>query len=367
MDLKFLKFYVNKPSTIIFSVWLILFLLLPNVFAQDYGNLECYKCGAYETYGFRDKTTGKLVSQCKYNGVTTVMFGDMGFRDGLAPVRIWKGPGNYDFWDGFIDKTGKEVIPCRNMNVSSHCGSYGFYEGYATVFDRNERRCVIIDKTGKIVETGDANLEEIIAIENIVERSKAIKELLAHSKANLMIEEFTLLDKYDNTMVLRIRYDIEKDMLSIVPIYAQNDKGQYIDLKAKFSSSDSYGRNIESSTGINIKCFGKGGVKEGTTFERNYFEKSKRLVITIDIQSISSASGIISGLISGFETRKSNVFYTKLTADRDDLEDIFEWLDEVKPAKKQTKKTKVVDDDDDDDDDEPPAKKKQTQTKGKKK
>ena len=70
-----------------------------------------------EKWGFIDKT-GKLVIPCKWNGVES-------FSEGLAVVLDdnWK-------W-GFIDKTGKLVIPCIWKDA------WSFYDGLAEVKDDN--------------------------------------------------------------------------------------------------------------------------------------------------------------------------------------------------------------------------------------
>ena len=82
--------------------------------------------------GFIDKS-GKEVIPCVYNDA-----GD--FFDGLARVCI----GDWETGKcGFIDKTGKEVIPCEYDGVSV------FSDGVAGVA-LNEKRG-IIDKTGKYI------------------------------------------------------------------------------------------------------------------------------------------------------------------------------------------------------------------------
>ena len=61
------------------------------------------------------------------------------YSEGLAAVRD-------DNWRcGFINKTGKVVIPCQWKGAGS------FSEGSAFVIDDNGKR-VMIDKTGKIIK-----------------------------------------------------------------------------------------------------------------------------------------------------------------------------------------------------------------------
>ena len=81
-----------------------------------------------DTYGFIDKTG--VVIPGKYLGVGN-------FSEGLAPVAMEK-----DKW-GYIDQTGKEVIPCAYDDV------FGFSEGLALAV--KDGKGGYIDKTGKEV------------------------------------------------------------------------------------------------------------------------------------------------------------------------------------------------------------------------
>jgi hypothetical protein len=80
-------------------------------------------------YGFID-TTGKEIVPCKYDGAHIF------FTDGLSKVTL-------DKKDGFIDVTGKEVIPCTLENVSL------FAEGMAAI--NQGGKWGFINKTGKLV------------------------------------------------------------------------------------------------------------------------------------------------------------------------------------------------------------------------
>ena len=80
-------------------------------------------------YGFIDKT-GKEVIPIKYDDAAE------SFSEGLAEVKL------NDKW-GFIDKTGKEVIPIKYDNA------YSFSEGLAKV--KLNDKWGFIDKTGKEV------------------------------------------------------------------------------------------------------------------------------------------------------------------------------------------------------------------------
>jgi len=100
-----------------------------------------------EKWGFIDKT-GKIVVPPKY---CDVFGGDVygfmdagGFRDGLAKVQV--GDWETGKW-GFIDKTGKEVVPCKYDAVSS------FFEGMAPIMvhDGETYKLGFIDTTGKEV------------------------------------------------------------------------------------------------------------------------------------------------------------------------------------------------------------------------
>ena len=73
----------------------------------------------------------------KYNQVCS-------FHDGLAAVC----DKDTELW-GFIDKTGKEVIPCQYQYIPEE-----FNDGVAVVFTKNERQ-FIIDKEGKEVASFD--------------------------------------------------------------------------------------------------------------------------------------------------------------------------------------------------------------------
>ena len=79
-------------------------------------------------YGYID-TTGKVVIPCQYDDAWS-------FSEGLA--RVWKGEKT-----GFVDKNGKEVIPCEYDEAA-----YGYGEGYfalikdeyLTILDKNLNR-----------------------------------------------------------------------------------------------------------------------------------------------------------------------------------------------------------------------------------
>lgn len=81
--------------------------------------------------GYIDKT-GRLVIPCQWKGAGN-------FFDGLAAVE--DANGKY----GFIDKTGKLVIPCKWGNAGF------FHEGQAQVRDANDN-WFYIDTTGKVVK-----------------------------------------------------------------------------------------------------------------------------------------------------------------------------------------------------------------------
>ena len=95
-----------------------------------YEGLAYYK-DANKMYGFIDKT-GKMVIPCQWRSVGN-------FSEGLALARGVNGK-----W-GFIDKTGKVVIPCQWERASS------FREGLAQM-QVSYGKYDIIDKTGKIIE-----------------------------------------------------------------------------------------------------------------------------------------------------------------------------------------------------------------------
>ena len=82
-----------------------------------------------EMFGFIDKT-GKVVIPCQWKDAWP-------FSEGLAAVQ------DFDKKWGYIDKTGKVVIPCKWLEAEC------FENGRAYVRDE---KWYYIDKTGKIVE-----------------------------------------------------------------------------------------------------------------------------------------------------------------------------------------------------------------------
>lgn len=100
-------------------------------FVGDYYDGLAMVQGTNGKWGFIDKT-GRLVIPCKWNYIDS-------FCDGLAMVQgdNWK-------W-GFIDKTGRLVIPCKWKEANA------FSEGLAPVRDDNGNK-YYIDKTGRVVK-----------------------------------------------------------------------------------------------------------------------------------------------------------------------------------------------------------------------
>ncbi len=99
------------------------------IFQNDY--IEGLAMVSNGKIGFVDET-GKLVIPCQW-------YRAMDFENGIAWVADAK-----DKW-GFIDKTGKIVSPCRWKNPGV------FINGFAEVEDFNGKKHKI-DKTGKIIE-----------------------------------------------------------------------------------------------------------------------------------------------------------------------------------------------------------------------
>lgn len=161
-------------------------------------------------YGFKDKQTGQTALPAKWTWVMEfseglaaveergsrngfinqkgerVLFCDQNcsfseFHEGLAAVYVREHKyGRSDNHYGFIDKTGKLVIPCQYCHVGNFCeglvwvkleyGNYiyidkfnqrafsssykkasDFKEGFAVVEIEGEKRCKMIDKTGTVV------------------------------------------------------------------------------------------------------------------------------------------------------------------------------------------------------------------------
>lgn len=81
--------------------------------------------------GFIDKT-GKVVIPCKWKWSSR-------FSEGLA--RVWDVNGKC----GYIDKTGELIIPCQWVDA------WDFRNGLARVINDSTGKCGFIDKTGKVV------------------------------------------------------------------------------------------------------------------------------------------------------------------------------------------------------------------------
>ena len=95
-----------------------------------YEGLAYYK-DANKMYGFIDKT-GKMVIPCQWKRAWP-------FREEVAWVQNFK-----EKW-GLIDMTGKLITPCRWKSISP------FRDGQAGVMD-TKGKTYIVDKTGKIIE-----------------------------------------------------------------------------------------------------------------------------------------------------------------------------------------------------------------------
>ena len=80
-----------------FAVCLALFAAGLYSYGQELERTRCEN----GKWGFKDKNTGNMVISCKYDGIAP-------FSEGMAAVRL-----NKKF--GFIDKTGKEVIPLKRI------------------------------------------------------------------------------------------------------------------------------------------------------------------------------------------------------------------------------------------------------------
>jgi hypothetical protein len=80
-------------------------------------------------YGFKDKATGEIFIQAKYDDF-------MSFKEGVSKVKL------NGKW-GSIDKTGKEIIPLKYDYFGS------FSEGLAIV--RLNGKCGCIDNTGRVI------------------------------------------------------------------------------------------------------------------------------------------------------------------------------------------------------------------------
>ncbi|MDR1459137.1 MAG: WG repeat-containing protein [Bacteroidales bacterium] len=109
------------------TVFLVIAFMAIGSYATGQG-LEPKEC-ANGKYGYVDKT-GKEVIPCKYDEVGF-------FSEGFALVRI---SGKY----GYVDRTGKEIVPCQYDEIGI------FSEGIVPVTLKGKK--FYIDKTGKCVK-----------------------------------------------------------------------------------------------------------------------------------------------------------------------------------------------------------------------
>ena len=105
--------------------------VIPDVKIASYEDYDEWEDDYYDVYYIADKTTGKKIKDL--SSYETVY----DFSDGLALVQ------DYGYKWGFIDKTGKEVIPLKYENANN------FYKGLAWVKLNGVWLC--INTSGKVV------------------------------------------------------------------------------------------------------------------------------------------------------------------------------------------------------------------------
>ena len=114
---------------------------------KTYGDVTAFSEGI--AWAYRDSAwravdiTGKEIFTLD-EGLTVNAYGNSDFHEGLAKV-INRETGKY----GFVDKTGKVVIPIEHSKYGS--GGEPFHDGLALVYDSANAYYGYIDKTGKMV------------------------------------------------------------------------------------------------------------------------------------------------------------------------------------------------------------------------
>ena len=163
-------------------------------------------------WGFIDKT-GKAVIPCIYDNTCS-------FSEGLATVN------KNDKW-GFIDKTGKEVVPFEYDYICA------FHEGLASAHKND--KWGIIDKTGKVVIPIEYNAVSYFfdGLVRVIKDGKTYFINKKNQKLNLKLTGYALDFQDDNRVLFNSIEEIEEfiklldETISIDPYYNDDNANEY--------------------------------------------------------------------------------------------------------------------------------------------
>ena len=224
------------------------------IFATNFSygqELELTQC-TNGKYGYKNSKTGAMVIPCQYDVA-------WGFQDGLAGVGIaYSGQGGCagDYKKGFIDKTGKVVIPLKydyisEWNLYSDKG-YFSEEGLAVVsigvrlgceYDIYGGKWGFVDKTGR----------EVVPLK--YDFAQTFKEGLAVVIQN---EKCGFIDKTGKE-VIPLKYDGARGFIEGLAIVRLNSKYGFIDKAGKLVIPFRYDHISAFSDGY-VVSIGKSGL-----------------------------------------------------------------------------------------------------------
>ena len=165
--------------------------------------------------------------------------GFSGFSEGLAAVAQRTKEGRL-LW-GFINASGKEVIPCKYLSVTP------FYKGLAVICvssDYRELKYGIIDKTGKLIVP--AKYDRFVEGNYI---NGYFTELFAEGIARVAIDnKYGYIDK-SGREVTSCKYDYTRDFSDGRALVMRNGKYGYIDTAGKEIIPLKYGKAESFSDG----------------------------------------------------------------------------------------------------------------------
>lgn len=225
--------------------------------------LLCVKKG--DRYGYIDKA-GKEVLPCKY-------YSCYDFHDGMAIVSIIDTNNNEKY--GYIDDSGKEVVPCIYEKVED------FNDGIACVYLEyngwgGPNKSCIIDKKGNVLDIPFKNYSEGIAIYKsddkygyvdkydkkitpcIYDRADSFKDGLAHVNRG---GKGGFIDKSGKEIVPCVYNSVHSfhdDMLRVV----KDGKTGYVDRSGKLIIPCIYDSNSDFYGGFVIISKGKGDLRQ---------------------------------------------------------------------------------------------------------
>ena len=186
-------------------------------------NIEKYK-DEKDKFGFRIKSTGEVIVLPKYDNARS-------FSEGLAAVKL---NGKY----GFIDKTGKEIIPLIYDNV----WVWDFNEGLAKV--KLNGKWFYIDKNGKEIphlNNKSVNFRDDMAKTELNNKNKQEIPPLKYDYISPFVEglarvklngKYGFIDK-TGKVVIPLIYDAARDFHEGLALVILNDKVGFIDKTGK--------------------------------------------------------------------------------------------------------------------------------------